>query len=117
VSDAEPYAYAWSDDGAGPILEIWPLEGAWSPFLISIPTEERPVLLGLSLSARDLGGEAMQVRYGRPDVHNHDRTFRGLEILDQVDQDTSVRAMFSRRPSVLHFGQPGGPMHWLRSAP
>lgn len=92
-------------------VEVWPVSGIWSPFVVVVPVEERGLLNSVAIARRDERYlDAAIVRKVDVDVGSH----VGFGLHQNVTPNVSARIFLSKTPSEVQFGEVGKPLHVLR---
>lgn len=100
-----PFAHSLHERPDGVAIEVWPRSGAWTPFFVLVPEEERHLLVSAIPGPRGyLTGTGM---VSRGDISDPGRS--GFELSHRIDAHDTAHIFFKSLPSRLWFGQPGQP--------
>jgi hypothetical protein len=92
-------------------VEVWPLSGVWSPFVVVVPVAERALLNSVSVAPRsERYLDARVVRKVDVDAGSHS----GFGLHQDVTPILSARIFLNKTPSEVQFGEVGKPLHVLR---
>ncbi|MFN4097800.1 MAG: hypothetical protein ACK4GG_13615 [Sphingomonas sp.] len=92
-------------------VEVWPLSGTWSPFVVVVPVAERGLLNSVAVARRsERYLDAAIVRKVDVDAGSH----AGFGLHQDVTPTVSARIFLSKTPSEVQFGEVGKPLHVLR---